>query len=74
MGKRYRSNLFIEEIEKEAYILYIKNIERQISKLKQAKDIYNKVKELVELKKQVQEYSISIYSVYIIIIYSLINI
>jgi len=27
MGKRYRSNLSIEEIEKEAYILYIENIE-----------------------------------------------
>jgi len=28
MGKRYRFNLSIEEIEKEAYILYIENIEQ----------------------------------------------
>jgi len=51
MGKRYRSNLFMEKIEKEAYIFYIENIERWINKLKQAKDIYNKAKELAELKK-----------------------
>jgi len=51
MGKRHRSYLSIEELEKEAYMLYIKNIERQINKLKQAKDVYNKAKELVELKK-----------------------
>jgi len=53
IGKRYKSNLSTEEIEKEAYILYIKNIERRINKLKQAKDIYNKAKELAELKKWV---------------------
>jgi len=51
VGKRHRSNLSIEEIEKEVYILHIKNIERRINELKQAKDIYNKAKELAELKK-----------------------
>jgi len=51
MGKRHRSNLSIEEIEKEAYTLYIENMERRINELKQAKDIYNKAKELAELKK-----------------------
>ena len=51
MGKRYRSYLFIEELKKEAYMLYIENIERRINKLKLAKDIYNKAKELAELKK-----------------------
>jgi len=60
MGKRHRSNLSTEEIEKEAYTLYIKNMERRINKLKQAKDIYNKAKELVELKKWAQKHSISI--------------
>ena len=60
MDKRYRSYLSIEELEKEAYILRIENIEQRINKLKQAKDIYNKAKELAELKKQVQEHSISI--------------
>ena len=64
MGKRYRSNLSIEEIEKEVYILRIENIEQRIKELKQAKDVYNKVKELVELKKWAQEYSISIQGVY----------
>jgi len=51
MGKRHRSNLSIKEIEKEAYTLYIENIEQRINKLKQAKDIYNKAKELAELEK-----------------------
>jgi len=51
VGKRHRSNLSMEEIEKEAYTLHIENIERRINKLKQAKDIYNKAKELAELKK-----------------------
>jgi len=51
VGKRYRSYLSTKELEKEAYTLYIENIERQINELKQAKDIYNKVKELAELKK-----------------------
>jgi len=51
MGKRYRSYLSIEKLEKEVYILYIENIEQWINKLKQAKDIYNKAKELEELKK-----------------------
>jgi hypothetical protein len=34
MGKRYRSYLSIEELEKEVYILYIENIERRINILK----------------------------------------
>jgi len=60
VGKRHRSNLSMEKIEKEAYTLYIENIEQRINKLKQAKDIYNKAKELAELKKWAQEHSISI--------------
>jgi len=51
VGKRYKSNLSTEKIEKEAYILYIENIERRINELKQAKDVYNKAKELAELEK-----------------------
>ena len=59
-GKRHRSYLSIEELEKEAYILYIETIERRINKLKQAKDVYIKAKELAELKKWAQEHSVSI--------------
>jgi len=60
VGKRHRFYLSTKELEKEAYTLYIENIERRINKLKQAKDIYNKVKELAELKKWAQKHSVSI--------------
>jgi len=51
MGKRHRSYLSTNKLEKEAYTLYIENIEQRINKLKQAKDVYNRAKELAELKK-----------------------
>jgi len=51
VGKRHRSHLSTEELEKEAYILYIENIEQRINELKQAKDVYNRAKELAELEK-----------------------
>ena len=60
MGKRYRFHLSTEGLEKEAYALYIENIERWINELKQAKDIYKKEKELAELKMWAEEHSIGI--------------
>ena len=60
MGKKYRSYLSTEGLKKEAYILRIENMEWWINKLKQAKDVYKKEKELVELKIWAEEYSIGI--------------
>ena len=59
-GKRHRSNLSAEEIEKEAYMLRVENMERRINELKQAKDVYDKAKELAELEKWAQEHGVSI--------------
>jgi len=59
-GKRHRSNLSTEEIEKEAYTLRVQNMEKRIGELKQAKDAYNKAKELAELEKWAQEHGVSI--------------
>ena len=60
MGKRYKSYLFIEGLEKEAYVLRIKNIERWINELKQAKDVYKKEKELAEFKMWAEEHGVGI--------------
>jgi hypothetical protein len=59
-GKRHRSHLSTEELEKEAYTLRVENMERRINELKQAKNAYDKAKELAELEKWAQEHGVSI--------------
>ena len=58
-GKRHRSHLSTEELEKEAYTLRVENMERRINELKQAKDVYDKAKELAELERWAHEHSVS---------------
>jgi hypothetical protein len=59
-GKRHRSHLSTEGLEKEAYALRIENMERRINELKQAKDAYEKEKELAELEKWAEEHGVGI--------------
>ena len=60
MGKKYRFYLFIEELEKEAYILCIENMEWRINQLKQAKHVYDKAKELAGFEEWAQKNGVSI--------------